>query len=849
MGDPIAVGPLAGVRVLDLADESGVLAAKLLADLGADALRIEPPDGDPIRRLGPFVSSESLSHWWFNAGKRLAVLDLATIAGRERVAALAEGADIVIETGHHGLDFAAIRAAQPSLTVVSVTPFGRSGPRRDWLSSDLIAWATGGAMYSTGWPDRQPLRTNWALATQIAGLFAAIGGLAGLCQARATGRGAHFDLSRQEAVAALLAAHVPVYVCDGGRIESRVGLGNPMIAPFRDFATRDGVVMFLAVTQGQWNTLVEWVIETEDDVEPWIVDPDLAPLVARRPHRDRIHAFLTRWIARFTTDEFVREANRRRIPCGPINRPRDVLRDEQLRARGFFVEVDQPILGRRIEYPGLPYPIEGAAIRPAPTFGVSGVGSWVPEDKGQAAGEAPPRAEWLPRPGAHSSSPFPSRDGSSGSSEMSGVGSAGTTPQVVGGGSPSPDNRHPIPSPGPLAGLRILDFTWALAGPTGVRTLADLGADVIKVEPRGTGDVMRTIPPFWGGRPDPNRSGLFFRLNYNRRSVCVDLKKPEGVALVRRLAARADLAIDNYGAGVMDRLGIGWGDLSAAKPDLIQISLSGYGQQGPSRHYPSFAPVSEARTGLTYAASYADGTVAGPNTWIGDTGAGLQLAVIALAAVERRRRTGQGAYVDMSQLEAAAMLLGPALLDAIVNDRSFVPQGNLLPDRDAAPHEAYPAAGEDRWVTIAVLDEAQWQALIKVMNRSDLAADGRFATAADRVAHVAELDAVIGAWTRDQEPHRLVERLQAGGVPAGVVQTSRDLLEDPHLRARGFFQTVDQPEVGPIPVDSCPLRWTADPVPVRYPAPLLGEHTEYVLREVLGLSEQEVVALIVDEVV
>ncbi|HEX2172275.1 MAG TPA: CoA transferase, partial [Dehalococcoidia bacterium] len=235
---------------------------------------------------------------------------------------------------------------------------------------------------------------------------------------------------------------------------------------------------------------------------------------------------------------------------------------------------------------------------------------------------------------------------------------------------------------------------------------------------------------------------------------------------------------------------------------------------------------------------------------IGDTGAGLQLALIALAGLERRRQTGQGVVIDMSQLEAAATFVGPALLDAAVNGTRFVASGNLLPDREAAPHGAYPTAGEDRWIAIAVLEEAQWRVLAREMGRPTLATDPRFATAADRIANVEALDALVAGWTRDQVAEELAARLQAIGVPAGPIQESNELYgRDPQLAARGFFQPVEQPEIGTVPMDTMPLRWSDGPVPIRLPAPRLGEHTEAVLREVLGLSEEELVELILSEVV
>ena len=273
MTESTDVGALTGVRVLDLAGEGAVLGTKLLADLGADVLRIEPPEGDSIRGLGPFAddladAERSLSHWWYNAGKRSAILDCRTITGQQQLADLAGQADIVVESGDSGLDFPAILAAHPEVTVVSVSGFGRTGPRRDWLTSDLISWALGGAMSSTGLPDRAPLRANWALADHIAGLYAAIGGLAGLSHRWTAGRGLHFDLSRQEAVASLLISHVQLWLY-AQQVQPRVGLGNPLTTIYGDFATSDGRVMLVAITQGQWTTLVDWAVEV-GDCEEWL---------------------------------------------------------------------------------------------------------------------------------------------------------------------------------------------------------------------------------------------------------------------------------------------------------------------------------------------------------------------------------------------------------------------------------------------------------------------------------------------------------------------------------------------------------------------------------------------------
>ncbi|HEX2171556.1 MAG TPA: CoA transferase, partial [Dehalococcoidia bacterium] len=364
-------GVLDGVRVLDLTDETAVFGPKLLADLGADVLRIEPPDGDPIRRLGPFAGhivdpERSLPHWWFNSSKRSAVLDLRSAAGRQRLAELAGGADVLIETGDIGLDLPGLREANPLLTIVSVSGFGRTGPRRDRLAPDLVSWALSGAMACVEQAGHPPLRPAWGLADQIAGIYAAIGALAGLHHCRLAGHGLHFDLARLEAVASVVAAPVATYRPDLPWRDPRLGLEVASITPWGAFPTRDGQIVFMAVTQGQWSALLGWMDETSA-VEDWARDEALLTLAGRVPHRARINEWLARWTHRFTTAEVLSEAIRRDLPCTPINAPIDVLADEQLRARHFFVPIEQPTLGGQVEYPGLPYRLAGrTTLRAAP---------------------------------------------------------------------------------------------------------------------------------------------------------------------------------------------------------------------------------------------------------------------------------------------------------------------------------------------------------------------------------------------------------------------------------------------------------------------------------------------------
>ncbi|HEX2171585.1 MAG TPA: CoA transferase, partial [Dehalococcoidia bacterium] len=411
----------------------------------------------------------------------------------------------------------------------------------------------------------------------------------------------------------------------------------------------------------------------------------------------------------------------------------------------------------------------------------------------------------------------------------------------------------PIPEPSslPLAGVRVLDFTWVLAGPFGSRVLADLGADVIKVEPRGAGDGARWNPPFQDGVRGLNRGGLFNDLNHNKRDLSIDLKDPRGLAIARRLATEwADVLIENFAAGTLERMGLDPAELTTVNPLLSVIRLSAFGQTGPYRDLIGYAPPLQALAGLTAVTGYPPDDLMGVSLALGDYVGGLSGALTCLASLFRRAATGRGSIVDVSQFEGAARLLGPVLLDYAVNGRTGGVHGNRDPLGRAAPHGVYPVAGEDRWIALTVASDAEWTALRRVMGDLPWARDPRLDTAAGRVANVDRLDQCLSEWTRGQDASTVVAALQAAGVAAAEVQDNFDLLRrDPHLAGRGYFRLVDHPDCGPVTTTRLPVVFsTAPPAPSR-PAPLLGEHNEEILCDILGLTEAEIDDLILSEVI
>jgi benzylsuccinate CoA-transferase BbsF subunit len=379
-----------------------------------------------------------------------------------------------------------------------------------------------------------------------------------------------------------------------------------------------------------------------------------------------------------------------------------------------------------------------------------------------------------------------------------------------------------------LAGVRVLDFTWVVAGPVTTRILADLGADVIKVERKGSLD--------FGDR----RGGLSGTLMRGKRSVMLDLGDPRGLALARRLALASDVVVDNFSARVMPQLGLDHASLSREKPDIICVRMTGYGLTGPDRDHVSYGPTLQALTGYTLLMAEPGKSPAGFGYSYSDLAGGNLGALAVLTALWHRRRTGRGQLVDLAQLEAVASLVGPGLLARGLDGGTSVAVGNASQEAAGAPHGVYPCAGDDRWIAIAVLTDDDWPRFVAAIGAPAWTGDPRFATASGRVAHATELDRHVATWTCEIDAEVAMVRLQEAGVAAGRVANAEDVCaRDPQLAARGHFVDVATPEGRTVRMDGPPARLSDTPGAVRGPGPLLGEHTDQVLRTILGCTDDE----------
>jgi benzylsuccinate CoA-transferase BbsF subunit len=390
----------------------------------------------------------------------------------------------------------------------------------------------------------------------------------------------------------------------------------------------------------------------------------------------------------------------------------------------------------------------------------------------------------------------------------------------------------------PLSGIRVLDFTWAWAGPFCTLQLAHLGAEVIRIETTLRPCVSRMIPPFADDIPGPNRAGYFNQYNQGKKSIVLNLTKPEAVELVCKMVKHCDVVADNFAAGVMVKLGLGYDRLRKFKSDLIMISMSAYGQTGPFKGFVGYGPPASAASGVFFATGYRGGEPCEIGISYPDPVAGVFGAFAITAALTRRALTGEGQYIDQSQWEAALTLMPEALLAYEMNRQEPVRDGNH--DVRMAPHECYQAAGEDKWISIAVGSDEEWRALCAVIGKPELADDARFKTMALRKQNETALDEIITSWTSQHDRWEAARNLQEAGVAAFPPLSNKDLAEDPHLRERGYLVQLEHPEVGKRIHAGIPWKMFGTPCEPHSAAPMRGADTEQILKSLLGYTRDQV---------
>lgn len=791
-------GALERHRVLDLASPSAAYCGKLLADLGAEVIRIEPP--------GASAEAPSLASLYMNAGKRGLVLDLERASDRDRFRRLATTADLILESfapGHleqWGLGHADLSARRPELVWTSITGFGRTGPQSGLRSNDLVASALGGAMVSIGDPEDPPVRMAAHQADVVTATVAAASSLAALHHRLRSGRGQLVDVSSLEVIASIThIAGVGKWLEDGV-IPERVGTGLVASVPSGAYPCRDGMIYLMVNRPAHWDALARWIHERTGQEEV-LQETFRGPSSNRLPYREFLDLFVTELTSQLGVEEAYHEGQRRRIAFTPVQTAAALARDPQLVARGFF-ETFEVAPGQRLRWPGPPYRHSKTpcrALRRSPLSAKEEAVAARASVRGSVDGEGGP-----------------------------GRTMAGHAPDGAGA----------------LAGLRVVELGTGLAGPWIGRIMAWCGAEVIKVESRAHPDVPRLyVSPREPERgTQPECSPWFTDWNAGKRFVALDLSKEEGAELCRRLVDRSDFVVANHGAGVLERLGLGHARLAERNPELILLRSTGYGETGPFARFATWGPNIEALSGLSRFSGFPHRECTTTHFAYPDPLCALHGLVALLAALLHRDDGGSGQAIDLSQLETTIAAIGECLVESFATGEEPARLGNREPDR--APWGCFPCAGERRWVVITVEDDAEWVRFVEVLGSPDWACEARFATTAGRLGHVDELEARIAAWTRTQADYDVMERCQQAGIAAGVVQNSEDLYRrDPQLAARGFFETIPHFKKGEVVACGIPLGLQGTPGRTTHTGSSIGHDNELVFRELLGLSAAEIEAL------
>jgi crotonobetainyl-CoA:carnitine CoA-transferase CaiB-like acyl-CoA transferase len=816
---------LSSYRVLDLTDERGHLAGLMLAQMGAEVILVEPPDGSSARRIGPFAGDvddgeRSFQHWCYNRGKRSVVLDLDTVDGQAAVVDLAAGADVLIQSADpgvmasRGLGYEALSALNPALIYVSISAFGGDGPKANWHATDVTIQAAAGNMALTGDTDRAPLRAGGTLPQAFHNAASEAAGAALIAlfeRQRTSGLGQHIDVSAQHSMgqcaqsmplAAPLNATLTTRIAGGANLQ---GIPIQLMWPCED-GYASVTFLFGAGFVDFTQNLMDWVFEEGfcDDAtrsKDW-VNYAVMLLDGREPldEYERVKQVLTDFFATKTKAELLDAAMTRRVLITPVWTTEEVNNSEQLAFRQYWEDVDHgdagtgKLPGAFAKFSKTPLSV----LPPAPRLGAD-TDAVLAELEAVRSGEAQGREP------------------------------------VVAVAEATPSTELP------LAGVKVLDFMWAMAGPAASRVLADYGAEVIRVESVKKLDVARTLQPFRDDVADPEYSGLWNNMNAGKQGFALDMSKPGAIEVIWDLIEWADVVLESFSPKAMKQWGLDYDSVASRKPGIIMASSCLMGQTGPLALLAGFGTMAAAISGFFNPVGWPDRPPSGPFSAYTDYTSPRWLVAAVMGALEHHRATGEGQYIDLAQAEAALHLLGPALLEQSTNGRGWDRAGNR--DRVFAPQGAYATAGDDAWIAIACDSDAAWQALADEAGLADLAS----LTTAERFARHDELDEVIGAWTATCAGDDLMTALQRRGVPAHIVQNSSELTTDPQMAHRNHFVEVPHGKQDKTVVEGTRFVMSRTPARFRWGGPTLGEHAYEVLSETLAYDAERIGELAAEE--
>lgn len=792
---------LGGLRVLEVGSGPALAyAGKLFADFGAEVIKVESPAGDAWRQMPPLVSApgaaqpESALFGWLNTNKRSVTADAGKAEDGAWLAQLARTCDVVLDARAltEGPDLlgaplwrGAADQAQPHEPIeVALTWFGESGPYSHYAGAESVCRGLAGAVHASGpaeGPPHMPHDVQTAIVVGLSAFSAAVAALIG------SGQGSRrYVLSAHEAIFSVVEMEAGM-VQDHRHPLRRLGVNRFCgTHPAGIYETADGWIGIFTHTLPQWKGLCE-AIGRPDLAN----DPRYANGQERMNRADEIDALLTPAFLARTARQWFELLGEKKHPAVIVPTMETLLGQAVHRQRGAFVPVDMG--GISVEGPVVPLRLD-------------------------AAGPLPGGA--VPAKGAHDRH-----------YRTSGLDHR-----------PRLQLRRTPETRLPLQGIRVIDLTMGWAGPLAARTLADFGAEIIKVESTG-------YPDWWRGA---NFTEAFYRdrlyeknsnfnlMNRNKLGITLDLTRPEGKQLLLQLVEGADAVIENYSAEVLPKLGLDYEALRARNERLVMLSMPAFGLGNAWSNTRAYGGTLEQASGLPLYTGHADGPPAMTSYAYGDPIGGLNAGAAMLLTLFAQQATGQGRHVNLSQVEAMLPMAAPFILEQSISGAVSPRQGNRHPMY--APHGCFRCAGDDAWIVLSVPD-ADWPALCRVIGRADLAADPGLAQASGRRMEEAEIDQAIAAWCAGRDADEAMRRLQQDGIAAGVVRPMSQVLQDTHLHARGFWREVERAHIGTYTASTAWFRTGPDPAPIRHVAPTLGEHTEAVLSRVLGLGADQIANL------
>jgi len=776
--------PLAGILVIDHADESGELCGRLLADLGAEVIRIEPSGGLASRAFPPFHHGTSLYFAVRNLGKKSVTIDMETVEGRRRLDGLLDTADVWIESHRAGdLSRREVLERHRQLIITSITPFGLTGPYRDYAATDAVLVAMSGLLFRSGVPSKPPLLPPGAFAYDIAGTTAAFATVAALWDRAKTGRGQHLEVSVMEAAAQTSDWALPNFSAAKARggpyFEIRTG--NAPI--YTMYPCADGYVRLIILNARQWRAMRAWL------GEPEVLQPDhFDHLLGRMSiQTDILDPMYADFFKDKTKVELASEAQRRGLAMTPVLSPDEVLAADHFAVRKTFrdAEVANAVRGRVAD--GF-FILDGRRLGftgPAPKAGEHDREMLAPVTKSAPAANIVPRAH-------------------------------------------------------PFAGLRVLDFGIGGVGVEAGRLLAEYGADVIKIETRAHPDFIRAI---FGTEMNPS----FASSSRCKRSLGINLRTERGREIIKRLVAAADVVIENSSTGTMEKMGLGFEQMREINPRIVFASSQLMGASGPWKDWIGFGPNSRTAGAMTYLWNFPEGGMPpGSGAIHPDHLAGRMLALGAVSTLLARERRGVGGHLEVAQVEVIIGLLADLMLKASLEPGTVGPQGNW--SARGAPWGVYPCAGSERWCVVTVRNDDDWRRFCAAVGNPAWTREREYETARGRIQARAELDRHVVEWTSARIDREVTEILQRAGVPAGFMMYASDMPTDSHLLARGYPRQVEQPGVGAMMFEGPAFHATSIPEPIVAPAPALGEHTREICRTILRMDDAEVSQLVAEGV-